>query len=396
MINRKSQSKISGEQMQSRKPAKLTLEITRILKEHITSGSFTAGDCLPSERELIKQFNVSRVTIRRSLHELVKEGLLISKVGSGYFLPSTINIAPVKSTKESVLFLHDKASGKDTNHSKLWHGAREFCIKNGFNIIIQTIDTKSKIEFDIKKLKSLASGIVSDFCDSEDIMKLHNAGIPIVQIYTPIENLPIDTIVQDDLNGVQIAYEHLIEKGHRRIAFLDKSASFYQLGIKSYNHLRRKLGYIFAAEQSGTYDPELIIRIGSKDEFLDSDSDCFEKIADSGATALIFPNGVNHEEIRKRLKIVAHSKSAHKNTVNAINRNNFGIVTWGEFYANSGHDATTYVDWSKEQMGQEGVRRLFERIREPNLAPVIIKIPTSLVEGNSSGKGPYFNKNLAN
>lgn len=396
MINKKPFEINPGRQMQSRKPAKLTLEVAGKIKEHITSGQFTPGDCIPSERNLLKQFDVSRVTIRRSLHELVKGGFLISKVGSGYYLPTISNTPQFKPTLESVVLLHDKDSGKDTNHAKLWHGAREFCIKNGCNLIVKSINTKNKNEFDLDKIKTLASGIISDFHDSEDVLKIHHSGIPVVQIYHPIENLPIDTIVQDDLAGIQLAYDHLIEKGHRRIAFLDKSATFIQLGKKSYNHLRRKLGYIFAAEQSGTYDPELIIRIGSQDEFLDFESDCFEKIAKSGATALIFPNATDHEEIRKRLKIIANSKLAHKSTRNAINKNHFGVVTWGEFQSNSGFDATTYVNWSKEQMGQEGVRRLFERIREPNLSPVIIKIPTSLVEGNSGGKGPYFNKNLIN
>lgn len=347
MIKKKKLGIKAGNQMQGRKSSKLTLEVAHTLKGQITSGEFTPGDCIPSERNLIKQFDVSRVTIRRSLHALVKDGLLINKIGSGYYLPTKKDLTPSKANSESVILLHDKDSSIDANHTRLWHGAREFCIKNGSNIIINTINTKNIQEFDIDKLKSLGTGVITDFYNREDALKIHKAGIPTVQIYNPFEDSPIDTIVQDDLKGIQLAYDHLIENGHRRIAFLDKSAAFMKLGQTSYNHLRRRLGYIFAAEQSSTYDPDLIIPIGSKDEILELDSDYFEKIAKSGATALIFPNALDHQEIRKRLQIAAKLKSAHKNTSSAINKNNFGIITWGECNIRNEFDQSTFVDWSK-------------------------------------------------
>lgn len=385
---------IKGIRMQSRKTAKLTLEIINKLKNQITSGDFNPGDCIPSERSLLKQLDVSRVTIRRSLKELVKEGLLINKIGSGYFLPTNADLVNKEKLGNTVVFLHSVES-KDLNEILLWKGAREFCLKNGSNIAIENLDPKMKTATKILEIRKIAAGIISDFSNKDIVLQIHKAGIPIIQIYHPMEHLPIDTIVQDDLSGIQLAYDHLISKGHRRICFLDKSLSLIKSGGVSYNHLRRKLGYQFAAEQSGTFDPDLIIQIQSNDEFLEPDNDCFHQLVKTGATALIFPNCTNKQLILQRLQETLRKSNAQKNTANAIRKKHFGIVSWGEYTLGSTPDQSTYVNWSKEQMGQEGVRRLFERIKEPNLLPVIINIPTTLVEGNSSGKGPYFNRTLS-
>lgn len=52
----------------------------------IRQGSWTAGSMLPNEIELSRLFNVSQGTVRRALHELVEEGLLVRRQGKGTFV----------------------------------------------------------------------------------------------------------------------------------------------------------------------------------------------------------------------------------------------------------------------------------------------------------------------
>jgi GntR family transcriptional regulator len=49
----------------------------------IESGKLKAGDLIPSERELCEQLEISRMTVRAAVDQLVRDGLLIRKHGSG-------------------------------------------------------------------------------------------------------------------------------------------------------------------------------------------------------------------------------------------------------------------------------------------------------------------------
>ena len=56
------------------------------LKEQIVKGQWPAGTKLPSEHELSKQLNVSRVSVRAALQMLVALGLLETRHGEGTFV----------------------------------------------------------------------------------------------------------------------------------------------------------------------------------------------------------------------------------------------------------------------------------------------------------------------
>ncbi|MBN2242696.1 MAG: winged helix-turn-helix transcriptional regulator [Acidobacteria bacterium] len=52
----------------------------------IESGKLKDGERLPSEVELVKEFNSSRPTVARALHDLQNLGLVERKVGSGTYV----------------------------------------------------------------------------------------------------------------------------------------------------------------------------------------------------------------------------------------------------------------------------------------------------------------------
>src|SRR5688572_28253481 len=56
------------------------------IKELISSGEFTAGDRLPTERELTRQFGVSRSSLREAVRALALIGVLKSRVGDGTYV----------------------------------------------------------------------------------------------------------------------------------------------------------------------------------------------------------------------------------------------------------------------------------------------------------------------
>lgn len=65
----------------SLKKASLATEVEAQIKSSIVAGRFNIGDKLPSERELVEQFQVSRVTIREALRSIQHLGLISIKRG---------------------------------------------------------------------------------------------------------------------------------------------------------------------------------------------------------------------------------------------------------------------------------------------------------------------------
>jgi len=64
----------------------LHLTISEKLRQRIANGEFRPGEQLPSEHQLILEFAVSRITIRRAIANLVNQGLVVSHRGKGVFV----------------------------------------------------------------------------------------------------------------------------------------------------------------------------------------------------------------------------------------------------------------------------------------------------------------------
>lgn len=61
-------------------------QLAQILERQIRSGEYRPGDALPSEAELSEKYGLSRMTVRRSLSQLAKAGLIRTERGKGTFV----------------------------------------------------------------------------------------------------------------------------------------------------------------------------------------------------------------------------------------------------------------------------------------------------------------------
>ena len=64
----------------------LYLQLKRWIENAVRRGDINPGDALPSERDLASKVDVSRVTVRKAVLQLVQEGVLVQKHGSGTFV----------------------------------------------------------------------------------------------------------------------------------------------------------------------------------------------------------------------------------------------------------------------------------------------------------------------
>lgn len=79
----------------------LYAQIADALRERIRSGTYTAGTKLPSETELLEEFEVTRPTVRRGLSVLQQEGLTEASRGRGVFVREIPPVIAVRNSRFS-------------------------------------------------------------------------------------------------------------------------------------------------------------------------------------------------------------------------------------------------------------------------------------------------------
>jgi GntR family transcriptional regulator len=67
-------------------PTPLYLQLKSSLIDEINSGGYAPDQRLPSERELCERYNVSRITVRQAMSELIRDGMVYAVVGKGTFV----------------------------------------------------------------------------------------------------------------------------------------------------------------------------------------------------------------------------------------------------------------------------------------------------------------------
>src|SRR5258706_11423096 len=62
------------------------------IRRAITSGRYQEGQRLPTEAQLVEQYDTSRPTVARALRDLQYEGLIARRAGSGTFVRKTVSV----------------------------------------------------------------------------------------------------------------------------------------------------------------------------------------------------------------------------------------------------------------------------------------------------------------
>ncbi|GAO53500.1 MULTISPECIES: GntR family transcriptional regulator [unclassified Novosphingobium] len=93
----------------------LYLQLARSLREHISSGAIDPGSALPSERDLSEMAGLSRVTVRKGIEQLIDEGVLVRKQGSGTFVARRIETPGGKLSSFS-----DETRSRGENPGVVW------------------------------------------------------------------------------------------------------------------------------------------------------------------------------------------------------------------------------------------------------------------------------------
>lgn len=183
---------------------------------------YRCGDRLPTELQLVKDWNVSRQTVRQALSVLLTEGLIEKKQGSGTYVADTLH-ANIYSSK-TIAILTAAADGHTCG--TLWH-AQSMLTDAGYQTqIFVTNDRISKEREILESLLSnppraiLAEGVRTAFpTPNQDLYEtLLTLGTKIRFIGSSCRSLPqIPTVCSDDYAGGALLTDYLLSQQHTRI-----------------------------------------------------------------------------------------------------------------------------------------------------------------------------------
>ncbi|QGH36573.1 GntR family transcriptional regulator [Gracilibacillus salitolerans] len=199
--------------------------VKEAIKSQILDGTFQPHQKISSESELMKEFGVSRHTVRLAIGDLVNQGWLYREQGAGTFCADRTN-------EKSQSFVDQKNIALITTYlsdyifPSIIRGAESYLSKEGYQVSLFSTnnDHDNERKFLEKILMQHFDGVIIEPTRSaisnpniNYYLNLERQHIPYLMINAYYDELEPFHIVVDDEKGGLIQTEHVIELGHRNI-----------------------------------------------------------------------------------------------------------------------------------------------------------------------------------
>lgn len=182
-------------------------QVAADLREKITAGHYAPGDQLPSEREMVDAYHVSRPTIRDAVDMLRAEGLVTSEHGRGVFVRPPATIERLARSRLS-------RDARERNRGAFLADAAA----RGF-----TPSTSVKIRFeqaDPRAAQHLAINEGAEVTVRDRVMRADGLVVQLAVSRLP-RDLTRGTAIEDVNTGPGGAYARLEEAGHTLGSFVE-------------------------------------------------------------------------------------------------------------------------------------------------------------------------------
>lgn len=266
--------------------------------EKINNNDFTFEKPLCTEKQLMEDFSISRITAKRAITELEHKGILYRKRGVGSFVSRSI---------------HSKSQGNSSEEMKIFAFVLPFDISRGgvfetvqrINILLGTansymciyitdnINTKERHMLR-QLLKQNISGLVFYPMANDLHLELLNMFVmndkPVVVLDKSHDCQYISSVLSDNYSGGVMLTDYLLSLGHKNIAYMVRSSA---AGLTSI--CDRFGGYLYSLRNAGIRPREdfFISNISSlyknesrHDQSTPSVTETVKHLCDLGVTAI--------------------------------------------------------------------------------------------------------------
>jgi LacI family transcriptional regulator len=225
---------------------------TATLKEHLlqemAEHRIPLGGRLPSESELMGQFSLSRSSVRQVLSELSVAGWVERRQGKGTFRTVVRGSVPADERTMLVGVWFNWPSGPF--YGPIAQGIREGLSEWGYHAVFEDggFDVGAEARgVEALVRKRLDGFIVAPSSNSRDdhapLLQLVENQVPLVLVDRVLPGCNTDLVTTANELGAERMVHHLIELGHRRIAFIGTGGlSSVDDRIRGYRLTMRRMG----------------------------------------------------------------------------------------------------------------------------------------------------------
>jgi GntR family transcriptional regulator of arabinose operon len=238
---------------------------------------------VPSEKELVSLYQVGRMTVRRVINELVSEGYLYTIQGKGTFVKpedQRHHHDPLQVQMKQINIFVPTIEEIGVGPT-LIHVIEKVAFENGYQAVVSNTENNlTKLETYVRHIieNNVPAGFIfiplksgpGDSLNLDFINRVQAHNLPIVVVdslpYYEESNLDkffmqpildkcagLDYVVTDHEKGGYLVTSHLIELGHKKIAYI--GGSWSQSALSRSNGYRRAL-----IDNNLVFEPNLIYR----------------------------------------------------------------------------------------------------------------------------------------
>lgn len=360
----------------------LYMVILEDLKEKIKSGEYLPDQQLPTEVELAEKSGVSRITSKRALIELEREGLIYRKRGSGSFVKKQeIYIESDTGTSNANRIISMILPYMATHESDYITGASDYLDDKGYYLSIHNSNWSRDKEKEllVRIPKNGSSGIIlypiSTISNIDLINAIYWNDYPIVTIDQYFEGIPITSVTSNNFEGGYEIAKQLLEFGHERIAFVSSISIEFRSSVRD-----RYQGYCNALKDYKIpIDPDLIVS-----DFYRQVDETNSKTFYKSMIASLIQAGVTAIQVE-------HDHLAVDLLKNAIE---MGLQVPGQLSIAGFDDhiiaqhvevPLTTVAQDYNEIGRKAAELIVNRIERADFSPQKLQVPVRVVERESIG-----------
>ena len=348
------------------------LTVKEALLRAIEDREYLPSSKIPSENQISEMFNVSVITARKALQELVNAGVIYRVKGKGTFVMANTDAksnggGSSKIRIITLLLLNYESS--DSSTMKIIRGAQQVLSQGGYNLTIECSYDDVRTEADIleKCISNRVDGVLLFSSNPEsnlDALKhLEQEHIPFVLLDRGISQFPVSLVTSYNMDGGYRITRYLLENGHKKLLF---AANDLQITTEK----QRYAGFCMALSEAGltVTDAQCVDRVLHETDVI------VDRLKANGYTGIVCVND------KSAVKIMKTIKKAGYRIPEDVSITGFDDADYGKYVSPS----LTTVAQPFVDMGRVAAQKLMDIIEGKSLGMSQEILPVEMIVRNST------------